>query len=652
MANSSHRRLACLALLPLLHWSPVHGEAPPPAEDFGELPRVSEVTISPSGARIAWLNEAIAQPQVFVFDVDRRVDVRVFRVEADAKVRALRWVNDDVLIMLMGWTVEQSRARSSELGRAEVYRALACDVASGQRHELLPGSWFSQLMMSGVNIVWWRPPQEGTVIMAAPDLPRGSGRVVLQYLYSVDTRTGKSKPIADGPADVIQWVVNPAGEPVARSELARESQALTVYRRDGSDWKPLLRRDEAHQLLLQQVSPDGTHLTALGAGDDGHVRLWSVGLDGSAPTDLLPDATEDVIDVLVDPLTGAAAAAELGGLHPSRRWLDAEGEHRHQVVAKAFPNREALVLGHSQNGTRMVVAVGGPSNPAVYYFVDFTTHRADIVGASYPTLAPIPLGEVRAFTYPARDGTAIPAYLTLPTGGGEKNLPLVVLVHGGPWARDLYPEFDWWAQFLATRGYAVLQPQFRGSTGFGIAFEKAGYRQWGGLMQDDVSDGVRALVTQGVADAQRVCIVGASYGGYAALAGAAFTPDLYKCAASINGPSDLPAMLKFLEERGGKSSGVLRFQKERLGSADDAQLAAKSPARAAAKIKAPVLIVHSTQDTVVAPSQSELMAQAIRSAGGSVTVVTLAGEDHWLSRSTTRIAMLKALDSFLAAQLH
>src|SRR5262249_29699108 len=150
------------------------------------------------------------------------------------------------------------------------------------------------------------------------------------------------------------------------------------------------------------------------------------------------------------------------------------------------------VYGRSANGQRAVARVEGPAHPPVYYLVDFAAHKADIVGEEYPALANVPLGEVRAITYKARDGTLIPGYLTLPPGASDKNLPLIVLPHGGPEARDDY-RFDWLAQFIAVRGYAVLQPQFRGSTGFGEAFRRAGYRQWGGLMQDDVSDGVRAL---------------------------------------------------------------------------------------------------------------------------------------------------------------
>jgi dipeptidyl aminopeptidase/acylaminoacyl peptidase len=261
------------------------------------------------------------------------------------------------------------------------------------------------------------------------------------------------------------------------------------------------------------------------------------------------------------------------------------------------------------------------------------------------------LGDVKGISYKARDGTEIPAFLTMPPTKSAAPLPLVVLPHGGPQARD-YLKFDWLVQFLASRGYVVLQPQFRGSTGFGDAFREAGYRQWGGLMQDDITDGVRAMIDQGIADAHRICIVGASYGGYAALAGAAFTPDLYSCAVSISGVSDLPALMReSVPIYGGALSTSLSDWKMRIGAPNDSALTAKSPINSVRTIKIPVLIVYGTGDGVVPNEQSERMARALKSAGKSVTVSVLQGEDHWLSRTETRMQVLKDLDAFLGKHL-
>jgi dipeptidyl aminopeptidase/acylaminoacyl peptidase len=299
----------------------------------------------------------------------------------------------------------------------------------------------------------------------------------------------------------------------------------------------------------------------------------------------------------------------------------------------------------------VLAQVGDHDNPVVYYLVDFSRGTADVVGDHYPALEKVKHGEVRALTYKARDGYDIPAYLTLPPDAPNEKLPLVVMPHGGPESRD-ETEFDPFAQFLASRGYAVLQPQFRGSTGFGEAHRLAGYQQWGGLMQDDVSDGVKALVEQGLADPRRVCIIGLSYGGYAALAGAVFTPELYACAASINGVSDLPAMLGHVAKKHGKESDSLNYWRRHIGgAATDAHVVARSPARGAQHVRAPILLIHGADDTIVPMSQSEAMARALKDVGKPHTLVKLAGEDHWLSRSETRTRVLKELEAFLAAHL-
>jgi dipeptidyl aminopeptidase/acylaminoacyl peptidase len=228
-------------------------------------------------------------------------------------------------------------------------------------------------------------------------------------------------------------------------------------------------------------------------------------------------------------------------------------------------------------------------------------------------------------------------------------LPLVVLPHGGPDSRD-HLVFNWWAQFLATRGYAVLQPQFRGSSGFGAAHRLAGSRQWGGLMQDDVTDGVKEMIRIGVADPDRICIAGASYGGYSALAGAAFTPDLYACAVSVNGVADLPAMVGYTSRQTGTSYYSAAF-KDDIGSIHDPSLAGRSPARSAQNVRAPILLLHGSDDTVVPISQAEAMERALIAAGKTCTFVRLPGEDHWLSRSATRTQVLREMETFLARYL-
>lgn len=396
---------------------------------------------------------------------------------------------------------------------------------------------------------------------------------------------------------------------------------------------------------------DGSAVVLLAANGRGHQAAWGIPLDGSPAQLVAEDPNADITNVYSDPYSGAIIGVYVSGSVSDVRWLAPASQNRQDVLQRAIPGRQVRVYGWTADGTKTLASVATPSSPPIYYIVDFTTHRADIAAEEYPALAGVPLGEVKEISYNARDGTSIPGYLTVPAAKPSGAIPLVVLPHGGPQARD-YLAFDWLAQFLASRGYAVLQPQFRGSAGFGDAFRKAGYRQWGGLMQDDVTDGVRAMIEQGIADPHRVCIVGASYGGYAALAGAAFTPDLYSCAVSISGVSDLPALMR--EEvplYEGTISTSMSDWKAHIGGPNDSNLSAKSPINFIKAIKIPILIVYGTGDSVVPNAQSEKMALALKSAGKNVSVAILQGEDHWLSRTETRVQVLKELEAFLGQHL-
>jgi dipeptidyl aminopeptidase/acylaminoacyl peptidase len=269
---------------------------------------------------------------------------------------------------------------------------------------------------------------------------------------------------------------------------------------------------------------------------------------------------------------------------------------------------------------------------------------AAAVGYERQALGPDVVGAVSTITYKAGDGLDIEGILTLPPGREAKNLPLVVLPHGGPHAHDV-EGFDWWAQAFASRGYAVLQPNFRGSTNRDEAFMRAGFGQWGKAMQSDISDGVAELARQGVIDPGRACIVGASYGGYAALAGVTLQQGIYKCAVAVAPVADLGAL--FSEEGGASNrSGMLRRSLlEELGPRSGFD--AVSPRRLADRADAPILLIHGREDTVVPFDQSDNMAHALRNAGKPYELVELRGEDHWLSRPETRLQMLEEAVAFV-----
>tara|TARA_B110000902_G_scaffold154368_1_gene177250 strand:+ start:1593 stop:2462 length:870 start_codon:yes stop_codon:yes gene_type:complete len=278
---------------------------------------------------------------------------------------------------------------------------------------------------------------------------------------------------------------------------------------------------------------------------------------------------------------------------------------------------------------------------------DRTQTKLYSLASEYPAIKSI--GELKAVNLNARDGIIIPSIITLPTDPSKrKNLPLIAMPHGGPETYDSL-RFNWLAQYLAAKGYAVLQPNFRGSTGFGYALLNSGYGEWGRKMQDDVSDGVTALANAGYIDPKRVCIMGGSYGGYSALAGGAFTPELYRCVISIAGVSDLPQMLSSQKFKYGRNHWVVGYWGNIIGDSKSQRekLRAISPINFAERFQAPVLLIHGKDDTVIPIRQSKAMYKALKKADKPVEFVTLKGEDHWLSGSETRLALLKEVDKFL-----
>ncbi len=289
----------------------------------------------------------------------------------------------------------------------------------------------------------------------------------------------------------------------------------------------------------------------------------------------------------------------------------------------------------------------GPRHGIAYEVIDLATLKASEIGQAYSGLKPEDLADVNIATYPAQDGLPIPAFLTLPNGRPPKNLPLIVLPHGGPGDRD-EAGFNWWAQAMASRGYAVLQPQFRGSTGLGWKLESAGFGEYGRKMQSDLSDGVQALAASGYIDPKRVCIVGASFGGYAALAGVTIGQGVYRCAVSVAGISDIRKLAGggLVDE---KYNINMRLWDRYIGAKDptDPIYDRISPARHAAQADAPILLIHGKDDAVVPIDQSYTMESALKRANKPEELVILPNEDHWLSREATRMQMLQATVKFL-----
>jgi dipeptidyl aminopeptidase/acylaminoacyl peptidase len=437
------------------------------------------------------------------------------------------------------------------------------------------------------------------------------------------------------------YVVDPQGAPMAESE----------YDAQGGRWK--LRLWNAGWRIADKDVALIEHPQLEGLGRDGRsVTVSTEGATGSTIRELpaaggawsAPEPAPD--DLVIDPITGVPIGqATLNGDILTYKFFDPKDQAGWDSVVATYPDSVVRLESMSADHRKFVVRVESLTDKPGYALVDLDLSKSEWLADAYDGLTPADVSQVLKLNFKAADGTPLSGYVTVPKGKPAKGLPLVVFPHGGPAARDT-PGFDWWAQAMASRGYAVLQVNYRGSDGFGWDFMAKGFGQWGRKMQTDLSDGVRVLAKLGMIDPKRVCIVGASYGGYAALAGATLDPGVYRCAVSVAGPADLKRMVADdKSDEGDQGVGTERYWYRYMGPKD--QVDAISPAKLADKAAIPILLIHGKDDTVVPYVQSQIMADALKKAGKPVEFITLDKEDHWLSRGETRLLMLKAAVAFL-----
>jgi dipeptidyl aminopeptidase/acylaminoacyl peptidase len=614
-----------------------------PLKAYGQLPSLEQVQISPDGGRVAFINtEANGDRSIAVVRLADQKALFVGHV-GSTKVRDLRWADADNLLITTSATTSVDDHASGVLAlRDEYFFVEDLNVVSGRILKLLenaPGIWNNTISSPDVCT-----DHGGSY--AVVEAWHEHDHQNVEALVRVNLANNAPDIIADGSNDTIGWLVDPHCRAVAE---VRYDDAKGLWR--------LFVNPGGHWLFSRSISAaiDRPHL--LGFNRDGTavlVRLESGELDAVALEDgaWRPDPGDDFQYLLHDVRTGlqVGGEAEAGGV-ARRTYFDQRTQAGWEAVLKAFPGELVTLESVSDDGQKLLVKVVGPRDGASFSLVDLASHQAIGLGDQYSGIAPADVADAKFVSYPAADGLGISAVLTLPGGRPAKGLPLIVFPHGGPQAHDALG-FDWWAQAMASRGYAVLQPNFRGSDGDDQPFIEKGYGQWGRKMQTDLSDGVRYLAARGMIDPKRVCIVGASYGGYAALAGATLDPGVYRCAVAVAGISDLGrfrAWVRTDQER--SSNDVTRYWDRFIGvrNADDPVVGAISPARHADKASVPILLIHGRDDTVVPYDQSRTMQDALARLGKPVTLVTLDHEDHWLSRSETRQQMLKATIDFLEA---
>ncbi len=366
-------------------------------------------------------------------------------------------------------------------------------------------------------------------------------------LFRVNVFTGDAKRVVKGKSNTVGWVLNQDGEPRIRFDYSSFSETIKIYAfdEDRNRWQRILkirRRDidQGVSLTTAGINQKGDVLVLDRKGNEDFISLHKFDLDTNEISDTVYHANRyDISDTLTDTHTGEVIGISYVSERPHHIYFDRELQAVQQQLERRFPNGLVSIRQTSQDKRRFLVYVTTPWRPGSYYVFDAKDKSEILISNVSDQLSEAAYTYVEVIKYPSNDGKEIEGYLTLPVDRDPKNLPLIVYPHGGPQARD-WLTYNPFVQFWAGRGYAVLQPNFRGSTGYGRKFEEAGYKEYGDQIIEDIAAGVKALVKDGYADPERVCAAGGSFGGYAALALSAFKPNLIKCAVSINGLSDLP----------------------------------------------------------------------------------------------------------------
>lgn len=606
-----------------------------PLEDFFANPQRGYFNISDDGNMLGFMEPTSLDGQ------PARMNIHVQSIQDGKPSGEPRRLTSETARDIGGyfWKGSGTVLYAKDFGGDENFHVLAVDVKSGKVTDLTPF--------------------DGARAMITDDLEDDPDHVLISHnhrnpqafdVYRVNVHTGESTRVAENPGNIIGWQTDHAGR--VRAALASDGLNTVLLYRDSEDeaFRPLITTDYKTQVTPALFTFDDKRLYAL--SNRGRDRLALVEIDPAKPdaeTVLFEPEEVDLDGVgysrLRKVLTVAAYQTDL----PRRKFFDTQTEALYAAIAKQLPDYAFTLQSGTRAEDRYIVAAYNDRTPGARYLYDVKANTLSKLADINPKLPEARMARIQPVTYQSRDGLTLHGYLTLPPGREAKDLACVVNPHGGPWARDSWG-FNAETQFLANRGFCVLQINFRGSTGYGRKFWEAGFGQWGLAMQDDITDGVHWLVKQGIADPKRIGIYGGSYGGYATLAGVTFTPDLYAAAVDYVGVSNLftfmntippywaPLMPKFHEMVG---------HPER----DKERLAATSPALHVDKIKTPLFIAQGARDPRVNKAESDQVVEALKKRGVEVEYMVKDNEGHGFHNDENKFAFYRAMEAFLKEHL-
>ncbi|WJY18000.1 prolyl oligopeptidase family serine peptidase [Alteriqipengyuania flavescens] len=615
----------------------------PPISAYGELPALQDAALSPSG-RIAMLATVNGDRVVLMLDPKLK-PLNMIKV-GDIKVRGIDWAGDDMVLV--------TRTDTQELGdryiasQAEFANIMIVPVDPGKpvrtvfadEREIMNavqgnygvrqigGKWYGFYGGSPME-----RNQAGTYYYNGAPLT----------LYRVDLESGATRRVDAGRtrSEGRRYLIDGRGDVSVTMDYEYATDRWSLKNASGTELASGTTPDGSAGLTA--FTQDGTGVIYSTYIDDDveTMKYYAVPLTGGTPQEMF--AGEDIEAFYRNPWDGRIVGYRTENNDRKPVFFDEAWETEVRNIYQGFDAQNGSIAQWTPDLSKVLVTTGGNADSGTWYLLDTVAKGAQVIGRERPQIGPRFVGAVSTYEYTAADGLELEGILTLPPGIEAKNLPVVMLPHGGPASHD-YEQFDWWAQALASRGYAVFQPNFRGSTNRDKAFVDAGNGEWGRKMQTDITDGMMALAADGIVDPERACIVGASYGGYAALAGVTVEQGVYRCAVAVAGVSDLASMVD-QERRETGSKELVEYWIEKMGPKDE--LDSISPRKLAAQADAPIMLIHGRDDTVVPYRQSTIMADALRSAGKPYELVELDGEDHWLSLSATRLKMLEETVRFV-----
>ncbi len=634
-----HYRLGILLLSTFIALQFSQGSfAAPPATAFGQLPMVHDAAISPDGSRIAVIVNNKGTYGVIVQTIEGEQEKPWFSSMGDTlKPRYVKWVNNNRYVA----SVEKlEKFRDTPFTSRYLFSA---DIESKKPRLLVrPKGIFRQF--NDVVVDWLEDDPEH-ILMAYSDKEFDS----YPDIKKVNVANGRDRTVKRGTAGIEYWITGSNGTPrIGKGTFDKGTKKMVIYNTATKKWEnsnnyPGLEADTNIYGILE----NGREMVIGAYEGKDTLGLYIYDLQAKKITrkvfhDESHDASGVVFSKNGESIIGAKYTAER-----DETVLLGENGSLLDALRAQFPDYDVHFVDQTQDLRTVLVAMSAPYDPGGLFYYKAGDKLPSLISTMYSGLTENDTGNVTSVRYKARDGQKIPAFVTFPptvvSQEQFKNLPFIVLPHGGPFARDS-KRFDYFAQFFATRGYGVLQMNFRGSAGYGRAFKEAGRNNWI-VMQEDVEDGARWLIERGYADPDKTCIAGWSYGGYAALMGVATDPELYKCAIAMAALTDIAdAKRDMLKYRGGRHAAKTFF-----GNAfkDAATRKANSPVNVAKQIKVPVFLAHGNRDINVQFDQFTRMKRSLNKAGVKATYLAFKDEDHYLSRQKNREEFFVAVEKFL-----